>query len=461
MGMTSHEAPQTIEREKLAETISVCPVCLKRIKAKRVAYGSDVYLEKKCPDHGHFSTILWRGQPGYPSWFREKIPNHPRQPLTSVDKGCPFDCGLCSNHRQEPCCVLLEVTQRCDLGCPVCFASAGETESTDPSLDVVRMWYQRMLDAGGPYNIQLSGGEPCLRDDLAEIIQIGREMGFTYFQVNTNGRRIASDSEFLESLKDAGLNVVYMQFDGTEDEINRQLRGRDLFDIKKKAIENCRQAELGVVLVPTIHPKVNAHNLGQIIHFALENYPTVRSIHLQPQSFFGRYPTSPENSDRITIPELLQKMEEQTRGLVHKDDFSPKGSENSYCSFHGTFVIMPDGSLKPIKPKQAVSCCDKPENAREGLQKSKQFVARNWAFHKTISNSKPSPSLGGWDDLLERAQTHLFSISGMAFQDAWNLDLELLQDCCIEVASADGTLVPFCAYNLTDTQGRAIYRPTR
>lgn len=459
--MKSLEPNHKIKKQKLSETTSVCPVCLKRIRAKRVAYDSDVYLEKKCPEHGNFSTILWRGQPAYPTWFRAKIPNHPKIPLTDVEKGCPLDCGFCANHRQEPCCVLLEVTQRCDLGCPVCFASAGKTEIVDPSMDIVRLWYQRMLDAGGPFNIQLSGGEPCLRDDLPEIIELGKQMGFTYFQVNTNGLRIAADPAFLCSLKAAGLNVVYLQFDGTTDEIYHQLRGKALIEVKKRAIENCRQAELGVVLVPTIHPKVNAHNLGEIIRFALENYPTVRSIHLQPQSFFGRYPKLPDNSDRITIPELLQKMEELTGGLVHLSDFQPKGSENSYCSFHATYIIMQDGSLSPIKPKQAASCCAKPENAREGLLKSRQFVAQNWAFHKPIHNTKPSPSLGGWDEVLERAQTHLFSISGMAFQDAWNLDMELLQDCCIGVAAADGTLVPFCAYNLTDTQGRAIYRPTK
>ena len=123
----------------------------------------------------------------------EKIPNHPKNELTQVVNGCPFDCGLCANHRQEPCCVLLDVTNRCDLGCPVCFASAGDGTTEDPDISLIKFWFQRMLDAGGPYNIQLSGGEPCLRDDLSDIITLGKQMGFPYFQVNTNGLRIASD----------------------------------------------------------------------------------------------------------------------------------------------------------------------------------------------------------------------------------------------------------------------------
>jgi uncharacterized radical SAM superfamily Fe-S cluster-containing enzyme len=450
-----------IDSHTLVNTSSVCPVCLKRIRATRVGYGDEVYLEKTCAEHGFFKTILWRGEPGYLTWLRVKEPNHPQNPLTPIEKGCPFDCGPCSNHRQEPCCVLLEVTARCDLGCPVCFASSGEGATEDPSIDVIEQWYQRMLEAGGPFNIQLSGGEPCLRDDLPDIIALGKRMGFTYFQVNTNGLRIASDLAYLKRLKDAGLQVVYLQFDGTDDKIYQILRGRAILQQKLRAIENCRELQLGVVLVPTILPGVNSDNIGAIVRFALEHYPTVRSIHLQPVAYLGRYPETPRNEDRITIPEILQAMELQTGGFVRMDDFQPKGSENSYCSFHATYVILSDGSLKPVKTKLADTSCCKPESAKKGLQRSKEFVAKNWAINPIPETQKDNcfPSLGGWDSFLTRAKTHLFSISGMAFQDAWTLDLELLQDCCINVAAADGHLIPFCAYNLTNKQGQTIYRP--
>jgi uncharacterized radical SAM superfamily Fe-S cluster-containing enzyme len=452
------------DRTVIASTSSVCPVCLKRIRAERVQYGSEVYLEKICAKHGFYKTILWRGKPEYASWMRHNTPNHPAKLLTKISQGCPFDCGLCATHRQEPCCVLLEVTQRCDLGCSVCFASAGKNDTEDPDLAHIGMWYERMLEAGGPFNIQLSGGEPCLRTDLPEIISIGEKMGFTYFQVNTNGLRIAADIDYLKRLKDSGLNVVYLQFDGTDDQVYQTIRGRALFQHKLQAIRNCQDLQLGVVLVPTIIPGVNNHNLGSIIRFALDHYPTIRSIHLQPVSYFGRYPRQPENVDRITIPELLSAMEEQTHGLVHLEDFHPKGSENSYCSFHASYIIMEDGSLRTIKPKSAqTDCCSNPGNAKASLMLSKEFVVNNWIYPEArIHNDQAGcfSSLGGWDDILERAKTHLFSISGMAFQDAWNLDLELLQDCCINISAPDGRLVPFCAYNLTNTRGQAIYRPS-
>lgn len=452
-------------KNKLQSTIktaSVCPVCLKLIPAQRVFYGDEVYLEKTCPDHGFFKTILWRGLPAYPSWMREKIPNHPAQPFHQPETGCPFDCGLCSTHRQEPCCVLLEVTQRCDLGCPVCFASSSLDPSLDPDLDVVALWYQRMLDAGGPYNIQLSGGEPCLRDDLPEIIRMGKRHGFEYFQVNTNGLRLSEDIDYLRRLKDAGLAVVYLQFDGTDDAIYQTIRGRAILRQKIKTVQNCADLHLGVILVPTIVPGVNDHDLGGIIHFALDHQPAVKGIHFQPVTYFGRYPQAPGNEDRITIPELLRGFEAQTDGLVHLSDFHPKGSENSYCSFTANYLIQTDRSLKPIREKAAdATCgCHKPESAKEGVKRSRAFVAKHWTYHETPKSiSTSNLSLGGWDEILERARTHHFSISGMAFQDAWNLDLELLQDCCIAIAAPNGDLVPFCAYNLTNTQGKALYRP--
>lgn len=459
MALTSTERLQKTEGKTIFKTASVCPVCLKRIPAERVLYADEVYLEKTCPEHGFFKTILWRGLPEYSSWMREKIPNHPQKPFTQTEKGCPFDCGLCGAHRQEPCCVLLEVTQRCDLGCPVCFASSGENTSIDPDLPTVARWYQRMLDGGGPFNVQLSGGEPSMRDDLPEIISMGRQLGFTYFQINTNGLRLAADRDYLQKLKDAGLNVVYLQFDGTDEAIYHSIRGHALLRQKIKAIENCQSLHLGVVLVPTIVPGINDHNLGGIVRFALEHYPTVRGIHLQPVAYFGRYPKPPQNADRITLPELINGMEAQTNGLVHAADFHPKGSENSYCSFMCNYLIQADGSLQPIKSKET-SCCRPPLDAKEGVRRSREFVARHWVYHeppKTVATS--NLSLGGWDAVLERAKTHSFSISAMAFQDAWNLDLELLQDCCIAIAAPNGDLIPFCAYNLTNTQGQTVYRP--
>lgn len=478
MSALAQAGPRGTDGERvLSQTESVCPQCLRRIPAFRVADGDQVMLRKRCPEHGRYSTVIWRGPPDFTSWVRPKLPSHPDHPLTPVQHGCPYDCGLCPDHRQTSCCVLLEVTQRCDLRCPVCYAGAGDPDgpgdeavpgtshggrAADPTLEQVDGWYRRLLASAGPVNLQLSGGEPTVRDDLPEIIALGRRLGFDFFQLNTNGLRLARDPGYLDRLVAAGLSTVFLQFDGVTDDAHRALRGRALAERKLAAIEHCAQAGVGVVLVATLVPGTNADQLGALIDFGLARAPAVRGVHLQPISYFGRYPHRPGNADRITIPEILRAIESGTGGRIPVRSFAPPGGENAMCSFHGNYVLMPDGSLVPLtRGPQSAGCCPAPRPARDGADQSRQTVARLWSGPNRLLPIGPAltgPSLGGWDTLLERARTHTFAISGMAFQDAWTLDLDRLRDCYIHTLSSDGRLIPFCAYNLTASGGRRLYR---
>ena len=447
-------------KEILSRTESVCPECLARIPADRVKYGEDIYLEKDCPEHGHFKTVIWRGLPAFAAWTRPKTPAYPDRPFTKVERGCPFDCGLCPEHKQLSCCVLLEVTQRCDLQCPICFADAAHHPTPDPTLGEIDACFTRLLSAGGPFNIQLSGGEPCLRNDLPEIIRLGRSHAFTFFQLNTNGLRIARDRAYLAALKEAGLSTVFLQFDGTRDRIYQTMRGCSLLDDKMAVIENCAEQDTGVVLVPTLVPGINTDDIGNIIRLALDHMPIVRGVHFQPISYFGRYPESPTDETRITIPEIIRAIEAQTNGLIQSETFCPPGGENALCSFHGNYVLMADSSLLPLTRRETESCCCQPIPAAEGAARSRQFVATHWSSPMPISDLPviSGPSLGEWDTFLERKRTYTFCLSGMAFQDAWTLDLDRLRECYIHNASTDGRLVPFCAYNLTDRLGHSLYR---
>lgn len=450
------------EERVLAATESVCPECLQRIPARRVQRGDDVYLVKRCEAHGVFETIVWRGEPAYASWVRPKTPTTPETPFTPVERGCPFDCGLCPDHRQQTCTALLEVTQRCNLQCAFCFASSPDGRDADPDLATIEGWYRSLLRAGGPYNVQLSGGEPTLRDDLPAIVAMGRELGFDFIQVNTNGLRFAHDPDYVAALKAAGLASVFLQFDGVADDVYERLRGRPLMAEKEAALAACAEHGLGVILVPTLVPGVNVDVIGDIVHFGLAHAPTVRGVHFQPVSYFGRtpssgrYPTAPADEDRITLPEVIQALAAQTEGLVKVDHFVPPGCENARCSFHGNFVQLADGRLHAWTHRR--SCCCQPKPAAEGAAEARNFVAHQWGAPETLPESR-GPSLGGWDEILERAKTHVFCISGMAFQDAWTLDLERLRDCCIHTVAPDGRIVPFCAYNLTARDGQSLYRP--
>lgn len=472
---TIRNASEIRSIESLGQTVSVCPVCLNTVPAALRRVGEDVFLDKACPRHGRFSTLIWHGPPSFTSWVRPKIPSTPRNPMTEEKNGCPFDCGLCPQHRQHTCTALLEVTHRCNLVCPICFADSGALgKPDDPSLAVVGNWYEHVLKASGPVNIQISGGEPTLREDLVNIIALGQKKGFPFIQLNTNGILLGQGPALAKRLQAAGLSSVFLQFDGTCDGIYRRMRGKDLFELKLKAIDHCAEAGIGVVLVPTVVSGINDQEIGALITLGLKLAPAVRGIHFQPMSHFGRFPNEPQHPARITLPEVMQALEAQTHGRIKVHHLKPPGCEHALCSFHGRFVLLEDGALLPLA-QHDTGCCPLPIPAEEGSKKAIKITAEQWkapfAGHPDDFPTAPcdcrsepraplsaSPPVQDLDSFLSRIKTHTFSVSGMAFQDAWTLDLERLKGCCIHTFSPDGRLIPFCAYNLTNTKGVALYR---
>ena len=427
---------------KIGTTKSVCPVCLKTINAEKLT-GADgnIYMEKVCPEHGKFNTLIWEGDlKSYLNWSMDNSAVEPPVNAKKAEKGCPNDCGLCEEHLRKGCCMLLELTNRCNLRCPVCFASAGAKEPRDLSLEEIAAQYDFLMSHGGPFNIQLSGGEPTVRDDLPEIIKMGREKGFGFFQLNTNGIRLAREEGYAEKLKEAGLCTVFLQFDGLDDGVYIKLRGRALLEEKLKAIENSCRAGLGVVLVPVVAPAVNDDQVGRIIRFAKSLQPGVRGVHFQPISYFGRC-----NEERpgkpITIPKMLSLIEEQTGGEMKYEDFGCGGAENPYCSFHAAYR---DGKLLPKKSGCCCCCSTTSDDSREN-------VAQQWSGEKTEAED-------GFDEFLNEVHNSTFEISGMIFQDAFNFDLERVKRCYICEVDSEFGMVPFCAYNLTNVSGEYLYR---
>lgn len=442
-----------MEKKEQLKTTSLCPVCLKKVSAFVFIEDDTSYMVKKCPDHGVFQTVLWRGGVPMEQWMRNKERAYIKNPITKVDKGCPYDCGLCNEHRQHTCTALIEVTQNCNLQCEFCFANSSDNKEKEPSLEEIRFQYQSVLKVSGICNIQLSGGEPTIRNDLPEIVKLGCDMGFPFIQVNTNGIRMAEDENYVIALKKAGLSSIFLQFDGTSDKIYETLRGKALFEKKKKAIENCKKHNIGVVLVPTLVPGTNVDNIGEIIKFGIKHVPTVRGVHFQPVSFFGRMPRKPQDTDRITLPEVMEEISKQTDHMILTESMKPPGCENALCSFHGNYIIEETG-LRQVT-KRSSSCCGT-EKAEEGAIKAKAFVARKWS--NSSCDCEQDKTNSDWDNILNKIQKNSFSISAMAFQDVWNVNLERIKDCCIHVVTRDGRLIPFCMYNLTNTEGNSLYR---
>ncbi len=451
-------------------TQSLCPVCLCRIEARYIAREEEIFLEKTCPYHGPFSARIWQGIESWKDWCRPKIPIQNRFSMTPVDKGCPFDCGLCPEHGQHTCTAILDITPRCNLNCRFCFADARGGEGADPDLDELTDLMEKVIAVSPGCNLQLSGGEPTVRADLPKIIAAARRIGFAFVQLNTNG--LILDEALASCLGEAGLTSAFLQFDGVTEAVYESLRGRPLLAEKKRAVRACEKAGIGVVLVPTLVPGINDDQIGDILRFGLAHAPAVRGVHFQPVSYFGRHPggVAAEGKDgtkggdpmkRISIPEVLEEIELQTGGLFRRWDFKPSSCEHALCSFTGKFLNHPGRPPKPLTLFDG-ACCP-PAPAEQGAQKARASVNRHWKAPASQATRGSSVETAhgeedGLDRFLRQAAQEMFTVSGMAFQDAWTLDLARLKGCCIHAVAPDGRLIPFCAYNLTRADGMSLYR---
>lgn len=413
---------------ELYRTKSVCPVCLSVLDASVTERDGAVYLSKECKEHGPFKTVIWRDSgASYLEWLRYGGWK-PEEDLGAV-AGCPDHCGSCMGHRQEVCSAAVMVTNRCNSACPVCF-TVGKEARFEPSLEELTGQFLFYRKAGGEnFPLELCGGEPMVRDDLPQIAAKARELGFSYIQVNTNGIRAASDPDYLIRLKEAGVTTLYLGLDGVTSGPYLKKYGKDIFPLKIKALENSAAAGLAVVLVPCVIPGSNEKELGAIIRLAKEFMPTVRGVYFQPVSYFGTYPKPPEDSDRITIPEVLRLLEEQTGGEVRREHFLPGNCEHPQCSFGAYYMEGKDGRLRAVTRYQAL-----PKRAQASAH-VREVTRKNWTPGKN---------------------RHL-TIGGMAFQDAWNLDLARLSRCTVQIVGRDGRLIPLCAKYLTNCQGEKLY----
>ena len=453
------------------ETQSLCPHCLRRVPARLCDGDGRVELVKHCDEHGETRVTVWRGEPDYWAWSRqgEAAPGPGRGAQVAED--CPTACGLCDGHRRSTCCVLVDVTERCDLGCAVCYASSAPAPGEDPPLEELARRFAALAELAPKSNVQLSGGEPTLRDDLPEVVALGRSFGFPFFQVNSNGLRLAAEPAYAQKLAATGLSTVFLQFDGATDEPNKRLRGASLLTLKLRAIEHCAEAGLGVVLVPTLAPGVNTDQIGALIDLALALLPTVRGVHFQPIAYFGRssLELDPADEGRITLPEVLRAIEEQTQGRMRTSAFKPSACEHALCSFNGEFRRLPDGRLLSLRREggMGVGVADPVRKAAMTAQRW-TTAGRSPSLCCDTARARPSCCSGAeatgtgaggedvWDRMLAELKGSTFSISCMAFQDAWTIDLERLRECALHVLSSDLRLVPFCAYNLTSGGGDPI-----
>jgi len=463
----------------IKETKSICPQCLKVLDATLFEKDNNVYIKKECPLHGKFQDVYWSdyGQYLRAEQFRCDGDGF-RNPRTTTRLGCPFDCGICPQHKSHTALAIIDITNRCNLRCPVCFANAATAGYVyEPSKEEVREMLEnlRRNDPVPATALQFSGGEPTVRGDLFELIRMAKELGFRHVEVNTNGLRLAQSVDYCRGLMEAGMSTVYLQFDGVTSDVYEFTRGCDLLDVKMKAIENCRRAGIdSVVLVVTLVKGVNDHQVGDIIRFAVQNFDVVRCVNVQPVSLCGRIPEGEREKMRITIPDFMKLCEEQTDGKIKVSDFYPVPTvvpiaravgalkKRRYVEFTAhphcgmaTYVFVEGGEMVPITRYGDVEKFMRAmgkvyEEAVKGREKRAKLrlvgALRHvrWGFLRRYV--WPILKTGTYE-ALGRLHMRMLMVSAMHFMDPYNFDLERVQRCCIHYAVPDGRIIPFCTMN--------------
>jgi tetraether lipid synthase len=476
--------------DTVIDTISSrCPECGKPITSVIVDQGGKVYQRPRCSCHDSTQSLIFSDADLYrrlDDWNKLIFPNAQEAAAPVDPEAC--DCATASHN--EPCLAVIDITNRCNYKCPVCFAEAtGDGNHYFLDTKQVGEMLQSLLDRPVPCrHIQFSGGEPTLHPEFPAILRTARDLGFTHIQVATNGSRFV-DPGYTKRCEDAGLHTLYLQFDGVNDEVYLQLRGQRLLDKKIAAVNNVQKTNMRLVLVPTIMNSVNVDQLGPIFQFALEHSSHVTGISIQPAAHVGRVEVADPNSEPFNLATMAREFGEQTGLTRFPDDWFPLNSlslisraldrvrrdatippvSDAHCSL-GTFFYVDDYN----KPTCLSNFFDlerffrgmdevTPDSGQGIIERQvsriRQFARLSRCFdkHKApagLTFQRMLRSIEGWEDKSKGRSSGWFRkgfngifVAGMHFMDARSYNLRRLKRCIIQYVATDGQLIPFCNYN--------------
>jgi uncharacterized radical SAM superfamily Fe-S cluster-containing enzyme len=323
------------------KTFSVCPECLDRIPAEVYEENDEIWMKKNCPEHGDFRDKIsssakyykWthyavRDKEGNIVWqFDKNGEANPPDCAVEDPRGCPYNCGLCSEHLSTCSLALIDLTNRCNFNCNFCYANVQKAGYlVEPSLEeidrIMRHFREKPIPA---VSIMFTGGEPTVRKDFPEICKMAKDHGFKEVIVATNGYGFARKKDGLEWTKkvyEMGLDTLYFQFDGINNSTYEKTRGiKNLMDYKMRVVENCRKVGLSSInLVATIAKGITDIEVGNIIQFAIDNIDVVRGITFQPVSLCGRIAFEERQDLRITNADVIKAIEQQTGGKISMEN---------------------------------------------------------------------------------------------------------------------------------------------
>ncbi|UCD20809.1 MAG: radical SAM protein [archaeon] len=480
--------PRTVE--------SLCPVCLKHLDAKIYEKDNKVFMEKTCKEHGSIKECLSDDAVFFKRnemlTFEDGYGQE--KPITKY-KSCPESCGLCDHHIGTPCLINIDLTNRCNMRCPVCFANSNSAGYVyEPTLEQVKGMIKvvRGLRPVAAVAVQFSGGEPTLSPIWFDALRAAKKMGISYLQAASNGIKFAKDPEFTKKSAEAGLNVVYLQFDGTNNEAYKYTRRiSNLWEIKKKAVEEIGKAGMTICLVTTVVRGETDKNIGDIIQFAIDT-DCVTSISLQPVSFTGRMDPKERLAKRFTLTDLATEAEKQTKGLIKKYDWFPMSiaspfsrlldvlnpektkhmitTPHAHCGL-GTYLCVNKKTKEavPISKFLNVEGVMKYIDDLSRKLKGKSKLVRGINVVKAFLGLKKyfrkdkAPKGMGFGEFVKFMRSFtgakekekfgknpwkMVFVASMHFLDNYNYEIDRVRRCGIYFPSPEGRLYSFCTYNV-------------
>jgi hypothetical protein len=476
--------PRTVE--------TLCPTCSAVVVGRYFVQDGAVFIEKACPQHGHVrdcvnSDVLLYSKA---SWWTYEEHAGQKCPQVTGGQRCPSDCGLCNQHLSGSVLAQIDLTNRCNMRCPISFANAGATGIVcEPTYDQHVQHLQALRDFRPvPCTaIQFTGGEPTIHPDFLRIVAKARQMGFSHIQMATNGIRMA-DFGFAKSAAEAGLHTLYLQFDGVGEAAYAATRNYPgIWDKKLATVENCRRLDLKICLVPTIVRGINDDQVGEIFRFAVDNIDTVSAISYQPVSFTGRIDYQQRAAQRYTLGHLAHDIAKASGASPLRDMYplsivtplsqileamtgQPKIRPTCHpdCAFGTYFFVSPDKKAYPFPRVLDIEgmFTDMNRLARDIRSRrggptwlDKIRLVRLFRRHFRPDSAPPGltadrivRSIQGMVDKNvgrgegEKATYKTLLCAGMHFQDRYNFDVERAKRCVI-LYSTPGGIFPFCTWN--------------
>ncbi|HAV54389.1 MAG TPA: radical SAM protein [Aequorivita sp.] len=435
-------------------TLSLCPECLKRIDAKIVFEENNVFMLKRCPEHGNSKVLIADDAEYYKNIRNYNKPSEmPYTFNTKTHYGCPYDCGLCPDHEQHSCLTIIEVTDRCNLTCPTCYAGSSPTYGRHRNLDEIK----KMMDAvvrneKEPDVVQISGGEPTIHPHFFEILDYAKTLPIKHLMLNTNGIRIAKEKNFVEKLKTYSPDFeIYLQFDSFEDSVLQTLRGADLSKIRQQALANLNEVNLSTTLVVTLQKGLNDGEMGKIIDFALKQ-KCVRGVTFQPTQIAGRLEDFNTETDRITLTEVRRKILEQT-DVFNAEDLLPVPC-NPDALVMGYALKLDDEVFPLTRYINPQDLLDNSKNTivyeQDEMLKGKmiELFSTGNSVECAEENLKSILCCLPNIDAPELGYDNLFRVIIMQFIDAYNFDVRSIKKSCVHIVNKDYKIIPFETMNL-------------